>query len=694
MSDALSRALAGGDATEVVAALVADSSLLLRRGDLSALRAAADVVAPSGGPLPVAVAWRLGFALHQGGHFDEALATYERAVIDGHPPPPQADVAQLLASHASTRWARGDAVGSRALADRALAEATASADDSALASAWVAQALVCALEGDRNTNLHAYEKALAAARRAGDLLTQVRVLNNLGSLETEEGRYAAALVHLDDAVTVAEAEISTPIRALTLINRAEALLGLGRVDEALAELTHAGRLAREQGSPLLAYAALGVGDVNRVRGNATQAAVSYREAVTLAERTGDAQVLGAALAGLARAGIVEDPEEARVAAARALAEPAAMGTVEPLLAAGWLALHDGDAARAAELGRSAAREAGRRRDSRGLAEALELRALADPGTASARDLLEEAGTLWAATGHAIGRATNRVLAARARGDAVAEQAARGTLRSLGVRDDAHRIAGPLQALGAHAGASVVLRALGAFTVLRDGVPVPASAWQSRKSRDALKLLAGRGGRPITREALSEHLWPGTPGTGSRLSVVLSTVRAVLDPEKRHGADHYLLADRATVALARPTVEVDVDLFVAAAREALEEARGAEPGAVEALERAAALYTGHYLEDDPYSEWAEERREELLALVQEVRRTLAQTLLRGDQPQRAVGWLVSALADDPYDEPTHHGLLRALHRGGRYGEARRHHRAYAVRMEEIGVPAAPLQAVTG
>ena len=104
-------------------------------------------------------------------------------------------------------------------------------------------------------------------------------------------------------------------------------------------------------------------------------------------------------------------------------------------------------------------------------------------------------------------ATNQVLRARATGDTVQEQAARRRLRALGVRDDATRIAGPLQALGAIDRARVSIRTLGAFAVLCDGQPVAGSAWQSRKSRDALKILAGRRGRPITRDApASSSAW--------------------------------------------------------------------------------------------------------------------------------------------------------------------------------------------
>ncbi len=134
-----------------------------------------------------------------------------------------------------------------------------------------------------------------------------------------------------------------------------------------------------------------------------------------------------------------------------------------------------------------------------MTEALELRVLAmatDPeGGPSGPlfDRLAEAATIWADIGSPIGLATNQVLVARLVGDRDREHAARARLRALGVRDDANRIAGPLFAL-AHVGeAGLEIRTLGSFAVLRAGEPVPTAAWQSRKTRDLIKILSGGAG---------------------------------------------------------------------------------------------------------------------------------------------------------------------------------------------------------
>jgi DNA-binding SARP family transcriptional activator len=194
---------------------------------------------------------------------------------------------------------------------------------------------------------------------------------------------------------------------------------------------------------------------------------------------------------------------------------------------------------------------------------------------------------------------------------------------------------------------------------------------------------------MTRDALAEHLWPGEAGTGGRLSTVLSTLRSVLDPERRYPSDRYLVADRASIRLNRSTVAVDADEFRAAALSALNLVRGHEADrAIAGLERAAAGYTGDYLEGDD-APWASETRTELRALADQVRRELARLLLDGDSPDAAIPWLVSLVADDPYDEASHRTLVAALSRSGRHGEARRRYALYAARMAELGAEPAAL-----
>jgi DNA-binding SARP family transcriptional activator len=205
----------------------------------------------------------------------------------------------------------------------------------------------------------------------------------------------------------------------------------------------------------------------------------------------------------------------------------------------------------------------------------------------------------------------------------------------------------------------------------------------------VQVLAARRGRPISRTALAELLWPGVPDTSGRLSVALSTARAVLDPGREHDADHYLAADRSHARLDPTSVSIDVVEFERVALAAVDAARSGSADAVSLLEAAASLHPAPFLADEAHTdEWAEETAAEMQRLAVEVKRTLAGHLVGAGETEQAVGWLMAVLADDPYDEPTHLDLVRVLAQGRRHGLARRAHRAYAARMAELEITPTP------
>src|SRR6266542_4141133 len=227
-----------------------------------------------------------------------------------------------------------------------------------------------------------------------------------------------------------------------------------------------------------------------------------------------------------------------------------------------------------------------------------------------------------------------------------------------------------------------------------GGPVPATAWQSKKARTLLKILAARRGRATTREFLMEALWPEEPPevVGRRLSVALATARAVLDPDKRHPPGHFIVAGKDALRLELANLPVDVERFLALAAEGLALYRqGRSDQARAALQAAEALYEGDFLEEDRYQDWAEPLREEARAAHISVARALGELAASGGDHDAAVRYYLRILERDAFDEQAHLGLVAALQRDGRHGEARRQYRAYTARMVELQVPAAPFPA---
>ena len=243
-------------------------------------------------------------------------------------------------------------------------------------------------------------------------------------------------------------------------------------------------------------------------------------------------------------------------------------------------------------------------------------------------------------------------------------------------------------------AGVAIHCLGAFRLVREGGIVPVTAWQSKKARTLLKILVARRGRATTREFLMEALWPEEDPdvVTRRLSVAQATVRAVLDPDKRHPPDYFLVSTKDAVHVDLAHLPVDVERFLTAAADGLAFYRsGSAVAARQQLEIAEGIYDGDFLEEDLYEDWAVPLREEARATQISVARALAELAVAASDIDAAVRHYLRILDTDPWDAAAHLALVRVLESSGRHGEARRRYRAYASRMEEIGVPVAPFAA---
>jgi ATP/maltotriose-dependent transcriptional regulator MalT/DNA-binding SARP family transcriptional activator len=663
--------------------LVGDAELMLGEWDAAAVRYRR---AAGPGRYPAAVAWRLGLLHYLRGELTDALEAFDR----GDPADPDLTArALLLGWSASASWIRGDVAASRTLAGRAFEAARASADHRALACVHTVLAMLAAVDGDRAANDAHYLKALDHATAVHDVLQLVRIHANRSSQRLEEGDAGGALVEAELAVRLADLGGLTTFRALALSNRGEALLALGRLDEARAELEAAAQLFDRIGSSMAAYPSAALGDVHLLRGDRLTARAAYQRAVTLAETVGDVQGMVSGLVGLARLAIRDDPDAAQPLIDRALSAGASLARTTALVTAARAQLAAGAVDEAVALADQAAEEAAFQRDRAGAAEAIEVRALATRNAAAARAAVRR----WRELDHPVGTVRAMLVLARLeespdRALSLAEDVAE-VAQAFGARDLA--VAGQelIATLKQQAEpGEVVLTCLGGFTVSVGGAVVAASSWQSRKARDLLKVLVCRQGRPIHREQLMELLWPDEDPsrTGNRLSVALSTVRAVLDPQREKPPDHYVRADGDAITLTG--VDVDVERLLEHAAAGLRKVRqGALVEARAHLEAAELTYRGDLLEADPYADWAVDLREKArLAYLDVVRALAGLATADGDHDAQA-RYLLRILEHDPYDEAAHLDLVRLLALQGRHGEARRRYRLYARSMGEIGVEAA-------
>jgi ATP/maltotriose-dependent transcriptional regulator MalT/DNA-binding SARP family transcriptional activator len=643
------------------------------------------------GEFPPDIGWRIGLIHYLRGDLDGALSAFARVSNYNEK---SVDAALLEAWTSTVYWARGEFENCREHAERALEISSATKDDSALAASHTTLAMLAAVEGNRRANDEHYLRALEHAEKAGDALHIIRIRSNRSSYHMEEGYYEEALGELEVAISRADLTGFNAYRALCLTNRGETHTYLGRLEEAIADLEAARDLYQKIGSRNVSYPLGRLGDVYRVRGDFALARAYYLEAIGQAEASQDIQGLVPALAGLARVEAYDDPDRALELAERAVSHGPGLGYVFALLSHGWVALSAGDAAAARKAAAEAMGSARTRRDRAGIAESLEIEALATHDRDRALAHLEEAVALWQHIKNPINELRAEVGKARilGGGDGLSlAQDVESRARTLGVRRIAAEAAGLQEAIGSSVVTGVRIESLGGFRVVREDGVVPAGAWQSKKARDLLKVLVARRGHPVPKEELMEMLWPGADASAlrNRFSVAVTTVRSVLDPERRWPQDHFVLSSVESIALRPENLTVDIESFLADAEGGLQKRRLRENGSSrDELLRAEASYRGDFLEEDAYEEWAVAVREQARATYLQILRVLAGDAVEANDPPTAQRYLLRILERDAYDEGAHLSLVRALLAERRHGEARRAYRLYCARMEEIDVEAAP------
>lgn len=718
VADALRHSMAAGDHATCARLLVEHGAVLVSRGQVAVVQEAAESVVEYDddprvrqvlgkarqvrGQLAMAleclrvasrdqtqlepeIAMLMGSIAYSQGEFDQVLALRARTRFSGDDPSAEA---RMLALVATTRRTIGDCTGGLADAEWALKLLDGCGDSFVVAACHAAMALLASAEGDSLRAEAHCVSALETAEAAGDLQQMLWARLVRASMLGELVPQAQALADAEAAVALGETCEDAFLTAHALTTRAAARVRQGMLDQALDDFAQSRDMFQRIGSRFLSWPLCGMGDVYRLRGHLSRARTAYEEALALSQPCNEVLGMASALIGLARVRAADDLETAAELAARAVDLGEGMRHVQALLARGWVALQAGNQQQAAADATSAAAAARGRRDTRGLAEALLLDVLSSTNPAQHTRSLSEAIQIWRETGSTVGEAVGRLVAASVGASITGldPELCTRTLRECGIDLRPPRPAGPLAVL-ARSAPSVSIRALGGFQVLRDGVALSKTAWQSRKARQLLKILVARR-RPVPRDQLMELLWPrADPAkSGNRLSVLLSTLRDVLqsvDEQAEHGP---VATDGSTVWLDH--VDIDVERFLAGAAAALDAHRQDLPDALCRLVAAEAAHTGGFLDDDPYQDWVAPLAEEVRATHVALLRALVSRLRSAGEVDEVVRYTLRLLDDDRFDERAHLDLIEVLLTARRYGEAHRRYRIYERAMTELGIKPQP------
>ncbi|MFC8737729.1 BTAD domain-containing putative transcriptional regulator [Streptomyces sp. NPDC048405] len=230
-----------------------------------------------------------------------------------------------------------------------------------------------------------------------------------------------------------------------------------------------------------------------------------------------------------------------------------------------------------------------------------------------------------------------------------------------------------------------VRLLGDFEVLADGVPV--ARWRAGKARNLLQYLITRRDTVVSRDVLSEVLWPGedkSPGNSS-LKVAAHALRKALADGPLTSGVRVEYQDFGYV-LRASGIWVDCEAFRGhATRGFTLEQRGDRAAAVREYKAAAALYRGPFLPSEE-ARWAETERAWHQSTGLKVVQRLAALAIKGGDDFGAIEWCRRASEIDPYNERTYRLMMELHGKRGDLGMALKWYSVCESRLhDELGVP---------
>jgi ATP/maltotriose-dependent transcriptional regulator MalT/DNA-binding SARP family transcriptional activator len=216
---------------------------------------------------------------------------------------------------------------------------------------------------------------------------------------------------------------------------------------------------------------------------------------------------------------------------------------------------------------------------------------------------------------------------------------------------------------------VRIRALGGFTVERDGEALRASGKAQKKPLELLKVLIALGGRGVDASRLAAVLWPDAHGDAAKLSFDTTLYRL----RKLLGHDTALLLSEGKLTLDEAYVWLDVRAFEAAVArvDALLAIPEAEAGALSAA--AAALvgaYPGPFLAGEDDQPWLISLRDRLRAKLIRGVLDLGRRLQSQRQWREAAALFAHGLEADNLAEPLYRELMVCHRELGETAEALR------------------------
>ncbi len=205
-----------------------------------------------------------------------------------------------------------------------------------------------------------------------------------------------------------------------------------------------------------------------------------------------------------------------------------------------------------------------------------------------------------------------------------------------------------------------IQCLGEFRVFRGTEEIGQSCWHSKKALKVFKYLVHS--RPhgyVHKEVLIDLIWPDVgPGKASgRLHDALSALRKTLEPGKSGVVKStYLKREASSYKLCLGEGgAVDVEAFKSLLKQAA--AANATAEKIEQYLKAETLYAGDFLEEDRFSNWCEEEREQLKSEYLNLIEQLMSHFEMEQLHEKSIEYAVKYLKKDKYAEHVYQRLMK-------------------------------------
>jgi LuxR family maltose regulon positive regulatory protein len=594
--------------------------------------------------------------------FEAALSLAQAAAAEAQTMNLSVSAAGALMYASKCQMALGQLLAAEQSLEQAITLLQAPQDRYDLASVLNDLALVLRARGQTTRAAQIQQQSLALWRELAAPGPLGLALNNIGWDLHMLGQYELALATYDEALAWARRSGSARLEAMILTGQADIFADLGdrivaseRYREALAKAEHAGDWS------LTAYLYRAMARVDRAARNYT-GALEWLRRSALASRRSQSETLLANTDGLHGIILVERGHirEGRQILERVCADFERSGVLvdlaQTLLFRACAEFRDGDAGAAAQSLTRALTVS----DQVGYDQMLVSEAL------SARDLLEACQTP-----SEIGPRVSSLLA-RAESFGVIRARLKQSGAAFGL---------PFAAITPPPLAALDVRALGQSRILKEGVEIPRSDWETQRARELFFFLVDQA--PVAREKVLEIFWPGKP-TGrasANLHQTLYRLRRAISYET------VIVEDHTCRLVPNLSLNYDVARFESKAYAALALAPG-DLKRLAALASALGRYSGDYLSDMPV-EWAVSRRRALSDLHVTVLCAYADELMKLTRYAQAREALAQAIATEPLRDDLHERMLVCLAGLGRRHEVVDHYQHYREALRaELGLDPPP------